>query len=112
MKQPQIVREVTVTNLGSSADIFHLSLNSSGDRRPVLSDTQIALDAGASRTFKLTWNDPTPPAVAYQGFVEVTSDSEAFARLPYWLAVRDTVPKQVAVLQSPAGEIRVRRSPF
>jgi len=103
VQQSRIVREVAVTNLGSSADIFHLSLRSSGERMPELSDTQIALDAGASQTIKLTWNDPTPPAGAYQGFVEVASDSGASARLPYWLAVRDTVPKQIALLQPPAS---------
>jgi hypothetical protein len=102
-KQAEIVREVKLTNFGSSADIFHLSLNASGERKPLLSDTQIALDAGASQTIKLTWNDPTPPAGAYQGFVEIASDSGASARLPYWLAVRDTTPKQIAVLQPPAS---------
>lgn len=72
LKQPEIVREVTLTNLGQAADIFHLSLKNSSDRGPVLSDTEIVLEAGASRTIKLTWNDPAPPAGAYQGFVEIT----------------------------------------
>ncbi|MCC6364875.1 MAG: S8 family serine peptidase [Bryobacterales bacterium] len=103
VNQPRIVREVRVTNLGPSADLFRLSLRSSSDRMPGLSDTQIALDAGASQTIKLAWNDPTPPAGAYQGFVEVAADSGASARLPYWLAVRDTVPKQIALLQPPAS---------
>lgn len=101
LKQPEIVREVTLTNLGQAADIFHLSLKNSSDRGPVLSDTEIVLEAGASRTIKLTWNDPAPPAGAYQGFVEITSDAGASARLPYWLAVRDTVPRQIALLQPP-----------
>ena len=67
---------------------------------PTLDVDTIALDKGQSKTINLHLKDDSPAAGEYQGFVEITGTKATVStRVPYWLGVRGTTAKYVAVLQ-------------
>jgi hypothetical protein len=93
--------ETTITNLAAAADPFDLKIVSTDSLKPEISHTRLALGPGESQRITLTWNSPNPPPGPYQGFLEISSASGSTARLPYWMAVRNSEAKAVTILDIP-----------
>jgi len=90
-------REIKVTNVGDTGDNLTLSLRTADSMKPELSTTSLTLAPKGSAVVKLTWNDTTAPAGAYQGFLEIRSTTGSVARVPYWMGVRSTEPKEISL---------------
>jgi hypothetical protein len=96
-----LTRSVVVTNLGDAIDTFSISItpiNKAGAIATVEADT-ITLGKGESKTVVVHLKDDAPAPGEVQGYLEVTGTKTAVStRVPYWLGVRGSGPKTIAVL--------------
>ena len=94
-----VVREVTLTNLGNTADTLAFSVSPLGSSAaPMVSPATISLRAGDARvvTVRLSGAELTPGE--HQGFLLVKgTQSEVELRLPYWYGASDKVAKTIAL---------------
>ncbi len=90
-------RDLTITNVADTGDNLTLSLRTTDTLKPELSTTSLTLPPKGSAPLKLTWNDTTAPPGVYQGFLEIRSTTGSIARVPYWMGVRSTEPKEISL---------------
>jgi subtilisin family serine protease len=86
-----VERDLAITNLGTSADLFTVGTNS------------VRIAAGASERVPVRISIPSMTAGTYQGYIRVRGTNSAVEMLgPYWYGVPDRIPRYVAELQVPA----------
>jgi minor extracellular serine protease Vpr len=97
-------RNFTVTNVGASGDNLTLKITTNDELKPDLSTTVVSLGPGESQRVTLDWTNTAAASGAYQGFIEITSSTGTVARVPYWLAVRDTRVAGISLLSLESDE--------
>jgi len=96
-----VSRDLTLTNLGKTADSLAISVTPLGPRpAPAVSVSSLQLAAGASKAVTLRFNVTALEPGEYQGFVQIQGAGMAQpARVPYWYAVPSTEPRYLTVLR-------------
>jgi subtilisin family serine protease len=95
-------KQFTVRNLGTEAATYELSVESTNDLKPTLSESRVTLSPGDRAWILALFNNAGVTAGAYQGFIRVRQEGKDIdARIPYWLAVRSDEPAQVAFVEQP-----------
>lgn len=103
-KGSTLTKNFTMTNVASGGDNLTLSIITNDPMKPDLSATTVSLGPGESQQISLNWTNSAATAGAYQGFIEVTSSTGSVARVPYWLAVRDTKVSSISLLNYSSEE--------
>jgi hypothetical protein len=104
-------RELTVWNVGSTADTFRFSVEPlRGNTAPELPVTSVDLEPGASATIPVIFSGQSLLSGEYEGFVVIQpAGSTTAARTPYWHAVSSGRPQRITVISSkatgPAGGV-------
>jgi subtilisin family serine protease len=109
--------QLTLTNVGKTADVFHVS-SIAFDSAPALqfstvpadanpsSSLDIPIDAGQSKTIYAYWTtDSTLPVGEYQGDIDVEG-AHGGALVPYWYGVPSQVPQNVRLINSPPASAK------
>ncbi len=99
---PDVTRNLTISNLGSAADTFTLSVlpNGPGPSPSVVTDS-VQLDPGATTDLAVRWNASGLAPGEYDGFIRIHGvNGEVDARIPYWYAVPAQEPAHLTVLSS------------
>ncbi|HUQ92593.1 MAG TPA: S8 family serine peptidase [Bryobacteraceae bacterium] len=99
--QTTLSRDFTISNTGPSGEILTLALSTGDTLKPDLSASTISLGPGESQAVTLAWSNASPPPGPYQGYVVITAADGNVTRVPYWLGVRGTTPKEIAQLGVP-----------
>ena len=98
-----LTKSLVVTNLGADTDTFTISAQAVNLDGAVPSfDTQpFTLSKGASKTVEIKMAATDPAAGEYHGFLEIAgTKSTVTSRVPYWLGVRGSAAKYIAVLNA------------
>jgi subtilisin family serine protease len=106
-----LTRSVSVTNLASADDTFSLVVAPSAGVAPAVDTDTIRVAAGDTQTLNLRLNVSSPAAGVSQGYVRIrAAGGDVETVLPYWFAISDQKPADIAVLSSPdsgvAGSIQ------
>jgi hypothetical protein len=97
----ELSKEITLKNLGGTADTFALSIESADAVKPSLAAGSVWVEAGGTATVTLTFRGTEIPAGAYQGFVIVRGEAgPVTARVPYFYGARGISPASIAVSYS------------
>jgi hypothetical protein len=96
-----VTRELTIFNLGRSAESFQITLSTSDTARPALSASSLTVESGDAGVLTLRLETPGLGAGQYQGFLEITGSSGTVSRVPYWAAVRSREPAAISVAGQP-----------
>jgi subtilisin family serine protease len=95
-----VLRDLTLTNLGSGADTLSITVSPLGSSAaPVVSPAVVNLGVGESRvvTVRLSGNELTPGE--HQGFLLIRGNqSEVELRVPYWYGASDKVVKTISLM--------------
>ena len=105
----QLSTTVTLTNIGAADDTFSMSTAAiDGGLQPIVPNSAIAIPAGQSQGVPLQFTGSGLPPGAHQGFIVATSAATgAQIRIPYWLDVPSTDPRNILVMYAdPNYEIR------
>ena len=105
---------VTLTNVGATTDVFHLSAAAFDDAPPlqfsVISSDEnpantldVTLDPGQSKTVYAFWTANGLAPGEYQGYIVVRS-ANSYASIPYWYGVPTGVPADQIFLLTPGPE--------
>ncbi|MBI3680952.1 MAG: S8 family serine peptidase [Acidobacteria bacterium] len=98
--QSSLSKDLTVGNVGRG-DTFTMEVVSNDSLKPELSSPSVSLGQGATATVKVSWPHASPPAGAYQGYIQIKSADGSVSQVPYWLAVRSTTPKAISLASLP-----------
>jgi len=100
-------REVTVTNLGNTADGLSITVAPLGSGPvPAVSTDSLQLASGASEKIILRFTATALEPGEYQGFLQIRSVVTAQPmRVPYWYAVPAATPAYIAILQWSEPEV-------
>jgi minor extracellular serine protease Vpr len=106
------VDQLTLTNVGKTADVFHISTipfdsapglqfsTTLGDDNPV-STLDLPIGPGQSKTIYAYWVTDTPLAIGeYEGDILVEG-ANGDALVPYWYGVPSLVPQSVSFMNTP-----------
>lgn len=94
-------REITLSNLSTVGETLRLAVVSNDSHKPALSTDSVVLGPGAESKVTLSWPSAQTPPGAYQGFIEISNSGGVSIRVPYWMAVRSTEPKQISLTYFP-----------
>lgn len=110
--------QLTLTNIGKTADVFHISTipfdtapplqfsTESGDTNPS-SSLDIPINPGQSKTIYAYWTtSSTLPIGEYQGDILVEGNN-GDALVPYWYGVPSFIPQNIFLLNSPPASAPV-----
>lgn len=94
---------LTVTNAGTAADTFALSVQPASDgAAPTLSANTVQLAPGQSQSVGVQFSADQLSGGAYQGYLQIQGTRSSVAgRVPYWCAVPTQVPAFIQILHSP-----------
>ncbi len=94
-----VSRDVTLTNLGSTADTLAITVSPLGSSAaPIVSPATVSLRAGESRVVTVRLSAAELTAGEHQGFLLVKgTQSEVELRLSYWYGASDKVAKTIAL---------------
>ncbi len=96
-------QNLTITNAGTLADTFALSIQQAADgAAPSLSTNTLQLDPGQSQSVGVQFAADQLGGGVYQGFVQIQGTQSAIAgRVPYFFAVPTQVPVYIQILDAP-----------
>jgi len=105
------LNQLTLTNVGTASDVFHLSASNFDDAPPLqfsvnpgdanpANTLDLALDPGQSKTVYAFWTANGLSPGEYQGDIVVGS-SNTYALIPYWYGVPTFVPADQIFLVTP-----------
>ncbi len=98
------VRTLTIGNVGSTAETYHLAVLPRGSgAAPSLAVDTVQLDPGTSRDIPVQFSGTGLAPGEYQGFIAVSADGTGLqSRIPYWYGVASIDPRHITLLSSPA----------
>jgi hypothetical protein len=104
-------REFTLKNLGSEPATWKLTVDSTDDTKPALSQEEmLTVGPGESAPVQLTFLAADLAAGASQGFVKVEDTTTGVsARIPYWLAITGGAPASLSLLSVPESAAAFQR---
>ncbi len=101
-----IVRELNVTNLGTAAESYTLTLFSGDSAKPAPAVSSFTLGAGESRKVDVQFEGPGIPPGQYQGLIEIAGSTGSLTRVPYWAAVRAREADRISLAIVPPAGVR------
>jgi subtilisin family serine protease len=106
-----VTSTLTLTNVGTAADTFTLSLTPITGLVPTLASNSLEVPAGSSQSLQVHFSASPPAAGQSQGYLHIRSGQTGMDTVvPYWFAVPDQVPFDIPVLSNPgvaqAGSIQ------
>jgi minor extracellular serine protease Vpr len=100
----EMAKDVTLKNLGGSADNYTLSIESADAVKPEPRTQSMSVEAGGSAAVTVTLKGVDLPAGAYQGFIVVRGETAPVsARIPYFYEVKGASPAKVSVAAAPSA---------
>ncbi len=100
-RNPDRSREIQITNLGSDADTFAITISSTDSNQAAVEPASIVIPAGASRKVVLNFKGKDITNGQYQGFMKVKGEnSSQESRMAYWYAAPSYIPVKVNVLEN------------
>jgi subtilisin family serine protease len=100
-----ITRDLTITNIGSSPDIFTIGVTPfPNSPAPQFANNTVTLPPGASTTIAVRWNISQLDPGEYQGFLIVQgTQTDVDLRIPYWYAVTSPIPRSITTYTLPTS---------
>lgn len=95
-------RQVILRNISVEPRSYTLSVETADTVRPFLTSSQVTLNPGEIAGPVLVFEGGAIPPGAYQGRVRIEEpESGITTRVPYWLAVKSTVPARISLPAPP-----------